>query len=263
MVEYNRILISLVVTMTYPEQLNIIGLTILEPFTTAKAKHRLKCNTCKHEWFATPISKIQSNKKYGGNGCPNCTTRNKQQVLQATRESAKLKLMELGFQLVGDWDGSQSTTTKILVRNVTCGHEFESASGNLLHRKVTCPTCNLVVKQFRCTARNNAIHHKYLETAAEWESYKSKVQSLSRLAYKLHHITINPLNLPRGLAGTEGAYQVDHIVSVRWCFDNGVPEELCAHHTNLQMLTWRENNTARARIKEGIDPPVILAPYFD
>ena len=247
--------------MSYTQQLASIGIILLEPFTTAKAHHRIQCATCTHEWTATPVSKIQCYKKTGLNGCPACATNRKVLGLQKTRDAAKQLMYDRGFEVLSEWAGEQSTTIKIRVRNRLCQHEFDSAPGNLLHRDVICSICNNEVKVQRCLVNNQLSRDKYYLTASEWQQYKSEVQSLTRQSYIEHIATINPLNYTRGLNGVANAYQVDHIVPIRWCFDNNVPPEVCAHYTNLQMLPWLQNSAARARIKEGVDVPDVLKQY--
>ena len=48
----------------------------------------------------------------------------------------------------------------------------------------------------------------------------------------------------------ENGYQLDHIVSVRECFDSGISIEMCADITNLQMIPWERNLQKRIFKKE-------------
>jgi hypothetical protein len=105
------------------------------------------------------------------------------------------------------------------------------------------------------------MHDDYMAIAPEWNGYKRTVYVATGKTYRKHHKIINPEGLKRGLAGTVGAYHLDHIVPVRWCFDHGVPPELCAHHTNLQMLGWMDNVVARDHLKEDLNMPEILKEY--
>lgn len=47
--------------------------------------------------------------------------------------------------------------------------------------------------------------------------------------------------LKRGLNGTAGALQLDHIVSLETCFKQGVPIEIAGHWVNLRLISWEEN----------------------
>ena len=50
----------------------------------------------------------------------------------------------------------------------------------------------------------------------------------------------------RGLNGTTGALQLDHIVSLETCFRQGIPKEISSHYVNLRLITWEENIKKKA-----------------
>ena len=52
---------------------------------------------------------------------------------------------------------------------------------------------------------------------------------------------IHPSGYPRTIHGTDGGYQLDHIKTVRQCFDEGIDPGLVANVENLRMLPWKEN----------------------
>lgn len=84
-------------------------------------------------------------------------------------------------------------------------------------------------------------HHNWNPDKSTITSYTKRVHALTRLAYNENKEIINPHNYPRGRAGVEGAYQVDHIKSIRQCFLEGLEPEIAASLDNLQMLPWKEN----------------------
>ena len=47
----------------------------------------------------------------------------------------------------------------------------------------------------------------------------------------------------RGRNGVVGAYQLDHIVSQRYGFDNAIPPSIIGHICNLRFITWEANNS--------------------
>lgn len=239
---------------TYVLKLASIGLSLLEPFHGAKAHHKLQCKTCAHIWNATPISKLQSHKKYGGNGCPICTANKKAIKLKDIRSVAIQAIESKGFTILSEYDGQQTTTQKIEVRNIFCGHEFWSAPGNLLHNEVQCPTCNTERKKANFQKWGKERQSVYLITASEWQKYKSSVYSITRQSYQQHKAYINPLRLPTGRAGTTGAYHLDHIVSVRYCYEHSIPAEVCGHPQNLQMLPWEINLSHKDKLKDCVPP---------
>jgi hypothetical protein len=75
----------------------------------------------------------------------------------------------------------------------------------------------------------------------DYTRYKNLVHRLSEKEYQQHIDTINPLGYTRTLCGVDGGYQLDHIVTVRFGFDNNIPAEVLAEKNNLRMLPWKEN----------------------
>ena len=239
---------------------------LLEPYKTAKSHHKMQCLICNHEWSATPISKRQTLKKYGVGGCPNCNNIKKEKEYIKTRTHNLQRLKDRGIEvLTKDYDGriyldyDKNPHLKIKVRNVNCGHVFECSPSNLLGAETECSICGPQKRVQPLIQWSKANSKKWQETATEWEMYRNNVHNFTRQTYKKHHKKINPKKFPRGKAGVEGAYHLDHQVSVRFCFDNNVPPEICAHHTNLQMLKWKDNISSKASLK-GALPPLFL-PY--
>lgn len=79
------------------------------------------------------------------------------------------------------------------------------------------------------------------ETTPEYRRYSNRVHVLTRKVYEEYQKEINPNNYPRGLAGQNGMYHLDHIISIRYGFDNNIPPEDIAIKENLQMLPWKDN----------------------
>lgn len=238
-------------------------LKILEPYLGAKKHVRMLCLVCELEHTATPLAKRQALRKYGTTGCPHCNALNRDKKHSMSRESNLTKLASRGIEILdGEYDGrrhmiNSTSYTKVRVRNTNCGHEFECSPTNLLMGEVECAVCGPQKRARTLTQWSKNNSSKWQETATEWQKYKSKVSVLSEQAYQQHRATINPNNYPRGIAGKEGAYHLDHIVSKRFCFDNNIPPEVCASHHNLQMMDWRANVSTRDHIKGNI-PPFLL-----
>lgn len=252
----------------YPEKLQQIGLTLLEPFTGAKKHHLLLCNTCSYQWTATPISKLQTNKKYGVSGCPNCNTNKKNNTYTKHRQQVIQDLFDRGIEILDtDYDGrlrldysNSLKDEKIKVRNVNCGHIFMVTPLNLIQSNVNCPICARVVKTININNWSKSNSEEWKKTADDWQRYKSKVRAYTRISYKANKDNINPNNLPTGKAGTEGAYHLDHIVPIRYCFENYIPAFICGQPNNLQMLGWRENVGSKGKLKDYI--PEIFKDYI-
>lgn len=76
---------------------------------------------------------------------------------------------------------------------------------------------------------------------SEFKRYRNKVEFLTEKTYVEFIEEINPNRLPRTLAGVEGGYHLDHIISVKEGFIKGLDPEKIANKENLQMLPWLEN----------------------
>lgn len=79
----------------------------------------------------------------------------------------------------------------------------------------------------------------------DYKKYCNKVRRLTEKNYVKYQNIINPNNHPRTLCGVEGGYQIDHKLSVRFCYDNNISEEICSSIDNLQMLEWHKNLNKR------------------
>jgi len=230
---------------------------LLEPLKNVKLHHKMQCLVCQHEWSATPLSKHQTFKKHGVGGCPACNITRRQATYETSRSINLDRLMKRGIQvLTEDYDG-RHTMDKIQVRNIHCGHIFSASANNLIQAEVECGKCGPQKRVQQLTKWSKTNSARWQETASEWQKYKAEVSSITETTYKTHKKLINPTNLIRGKAGQDGAYHLDHIVPKRFCFDNNIPAEICAHHTNLQMIGWKENVGSRSHIK-GTVPPLFF-----
>jgi len=254
---------------SYPTKLSNIGLRICGVFKGAKRHHTLECFSCGHRWTATPVSKLQAHKKWGTNGCPACHLIRETDRKNISRANNISRVKSRGLEIISDWSGQlvtdapkESIPIDVTVKNIKCGHTFTSSSKNLLSRNVSCPICAREYKNGVITASSKARSKHWALSASEWKKYRSEVTKLTRISYRSHHPVINPSSLPAGRAGTEGAYHLDHIVPVRYCFDNNIPAEICSHWSNLQMLNWRDNVGSRDKLKEGLNVPEIFADYI-
>lgn len=243
------------VDLSYPlllEKENQIKL--LDQFIGTKKHHKMQCLVCDHIWTATPLSKRQTYKKYGVSGCPNCNTTRKKIVNSQIQQLHLDDLNSRGVRVLSDFTALRTTTQKLLFFNEHCGHTFETYPGNVIELETSCTVCGKQERAAHLNAWSKANSIKWKETASDWQKYKSTVTSLTEQTYTQYQKTINPMKLPRGKAGVDGAYHLDHIVPKRFCFDNNIPPEICADASNLQMIGWRENVGSRNHIKGTIPP---------
>lgn len=248
--------------ITYQKQLLIDNkIELLEPFIGAKKHHKMRCCVCSHIWSATPLSKRQTFKLRKLSGCPNCNTINKKQLL-ATKHAATIKDLSLrGISIIGTYSGLRSTTKKVTFFNRNCGHTFTRYPGYVISGETDCTICGKQKRTKTITHWSKQNSLKWQQTATDWKIYKAKVTNITEKNYKDHKNIINPHDYTRGLAGTPSAYQLDHKVPKRFCYDNEIPAEICADVTNLQMLPWEQNASARNTIKGQL--PIIFSSYID
>lgn len=247
----------------YTKILNNLNIELLEPFKGVKKHHRVKCGNCgNNDWSITPISKDGVTR----NGCPECAKLNLNARYADNREQNLLLISNNNFTiLTSDYKGTRTYNNdplaKIKVKNNICGHEFDVLPSAVINGTTDCAICGPQKRIANATAWSKANSAKWKETAPEWLVYKSTVNSLTTTTYRNNKHLINPNNLLRGKAGDEGAYQLDHIVPIRFCFENNIPAELCADVTNLQMLTWEQNLSNKDTIKGAIPP--LFYEYID
>lgn len=79
------------------------------------------------------------------------------------------------------------------------------------------------------------------ETTPAYRKYASLVHRLSKKTYEKYKHIINPNNYPRTVCGVEGGWQLDHIISIKEGYNNGLSPEKLASVDNLRMLPWKEN----------------------
>lgn len=89
--------------------------------------------------------------------------------------------------------------------------------------------------------RKEGIKKRTKENTPEYTRYKNKVHRLSEKVYSENKEIINPNNYKRTLAGIKDGWQLDHIISVRYGFDNNIPAEVLCEVENLRMLPWQKN----------------------
>jgi hypothetical protein len=93
------------------------------------------------------------------------------------------------------------------------------------------------IKQMRATKAGFKDWDEYVENYPKKQFYKREVW---RLTYK-HPLSEFENWDKRGRCGVEGAYQLDHIKSISWGWENGIPAQTIAELGNLRMIPWKEN----------------------
>lgn len=76
---------------------------------------------------------------------------------------------------------------------------------------------------------------------SNFKKYRNRVSTRTKKTYLQNKDLLNPLNLVLGKCGVDGAHQIDHIISVRVGFEQGITVELISAKENLQVIPWLEN----------------------
>lgn len=74
-----------------------------------------------------------------------------------------------------------------------------------------------------------------------YKRYCLEVRGLTEENYKKYSDIINPDNLTRSRCGVENGYQLDHIKSIKECWNQNLSVEFAASVENLEMISWQQN----------------------
>ena len=82
-------------------------------------------------------------------------------------------------------------------------------------------------------------YEEYRDSLPAWKGYRIDVMRITNK---------QPLHLldhyeKRGVNGQTGVYTLDHIISIKKGFKEGISPDIVGHIDNLQMLPWEENIT--------------------
>jgi hypothetical protein len=106
------------------------NIEVLGEYKGCKQKILVKNKICNHEWRSQPSNLLN------GCGCPKCLGKNK-----TTKEFIKeMEKINPNIIILGEYVNS---TTKILVKNKLCGHEWDSSTPHNLSLGVCCPICTI------------------------------------------------------------------------------------------------------------------------
>jgi hypothetical protein len=94
-------------------------------------------------------------------------------------------------------------------------------------------------KSYMQTEQYRKLHMK--DDTLSYKRYRNRVTKLSEKTYKENEIVLNPNRYKRTRCGIVDGYQLDHIISVRECFVNGISPEEASKLENLQILPWKQN----------------------
>jgi hypothetical protein len=80
--------------------------------------------------------------------------------------------------------------------------------------------------------------NQYSKKHNEFRKYQSKVHKLTK---KIRHLIEGYDEKKHGISGKKGAYQIDHIIDIKYGFDNNIPVEVISDINNLRFIPWEDN----------------------
>lgn len=126
-------------------------------------------------------------------------------------------------------------------KNLECNKEVQFLNYSRGYRTFCCIKCSKNPEELKNINLFNGVN-KIRETPhTEKTLYYKKCREITRLTYKQNENLLNPNNYKLGRAGVDGAYQVDHIISVNYGFINKLNPEIIGGIENLRVVPWRVN----------------------
>jgi 5-methylcytosine-specific restriction endonuclease McrA len=132
---------------------------------------------------------------------------------------------------------------------VVCSKDFWITPSKSRRRTCSrnCMYCDPVYKQKMSDVDRSYMKSENYKLATrdpdrpKYKKYQYEVQKLSEQNYVKEVDKINPLGYTRTLCGVDGGWQLDHIISIKFGFENNIDPNIIAAVENLQMLPWIDN----------------------
>jgi len=112
--------------------------------------------------------------------------------------------------------------------------------------------CSKFCKKRRGNDKENTIRKNKVIPDTNKSLYQKQCRKLTEETYKNNIKIINPLNKKRGRSGVNGAYQLDHIISIEFGWLYNIPPEVIADISNLQLISWEENSKKNKYLPKNI-----------
>jgi hypothetical protein len=187
---------------------------------------------------------------------------NKSDLIQRSTD----QVLSWGYKIIDySFDKNKHLTFNLITP--CCGTKFFTVHGNLVKgilnfqnkglNRVPCPSCGARLKSELLSERNkkgcpekslkvlknynairtaHALQRHQSQQYNDFRFYASYVRYLSNKTFNKHYYLINPLGLKR-----ENDFNLDHIVSIHYCFHNNISAIQCSSKENLQILSNIEN----------------------
>jgi hypothetical protein len=208
--------------------------------------YKRNCPNCDYELEYTN-KRSWYNAKKANSKCKACYNKSTSNTLKKKYKSGEIAIVPRK---------KDSELIKPFKRNCPeCGNEMSYVSEGTLNTSIkkntVCNSCstykynktfNDIIKpehtlQMRASKAGFQNFDEYKLRYPKKQFYKREVW---RLTYQHPLDTLEHWEL-RGRCGVEGAYQLDHIKSINWGWENGIAPEVIAEWDNLRMIPWRTN----------------------
>lgn len=158
------------------------------------------------------------------------------------------RLKKYGIKLKSKGGKGRPKKEKVISRCKECGKEIHHLKS--LKRIYCSNECKNKSKFFK--DKMSKVDKSYMKSpeyiaklsnpnTPAYKKYSNRVHALTKHTYNKYKNEINPNNYVRTISGVEGGYQLDHIITIKYGFENNIPEEVLAEKRNLRMLPWQEN----------------------
>jgi len=153
-----------------------------------------------------------------------------------------------GMVLNVPWQHLHANSNKLL--NCACDNcsKTFTRSLQLLNRQKNhlCYSCAISKKNenikgniWGFTSEKCGINHpRWNPNKSEFLKYRSEVYKITR---KQDLFLLENYDKPRGMCGVDGAYQLDHITSIKRGFEESISASIIGHISNLQFIPWKAN----------------------
>jgi hypothetical protein len=162
-----------------------------------------------------------------------------------------------------------TSTAELLIANEQDGNCISCGRTGLVYTDEVKRILNLTKRPISDSSRmgrydRTGSNHPYYKskckkTGMSYEEFRNTIDAFFKYKSKVHNLTKKqPLSEldnyeKRGRAGRVGAYHLDHIISIKYGFDNNIDPEIIAHICNLKFITWEENYSKRTKSGMTVD----------
>lgn len=80
-------------------------------------------------------------------------------------------------------------------------------------------------------------YEDFIDQKSKFLYYKQRVDEVT----KRQPLSLLENSHKRGMSGISGKYHLDHIISIRFGFDNNIDPEIIGDIKNLRFIPWKQN----------------------